>query len=220
MIIYKYNETLEIVNINKYTTGGGMSHLKAGHVEFSQEVSIFRSLYTCIVRFCVLHLTFRPVLEGWGYDRFIPLPLLDNHELVIFGMEYPSIAVRWSPSSSIISSSCCEDPLLEFSSWDTSRLSCQHWRDISSNRIGKKTPELYKVLTFVFCLFELGVHLFLKLRLFWRFRCSVSKFSSNPESFLFKASLRKSLKWKKMNGWRKKINNSKLALLKNNPFTI
>lgn len=64
MIIYKYNETLEIVNINKYTTGGGMSHLKAGHVEFSQEVSIFRSLYTCIVRFCVLHLTFRPVLEG------------------------------------------------------------------------------------------------------------------------------------------------------------
>lgn len=71
----------------------------------------------------------------------------------------------------------------------------------------KKNPELYKVLTFVFCLFELGVHLFLILRLFWRFRCSVSKFSSNPESFLFKASLRKSLKWKKMNGWRKKINN-------------
>lgn len=125
---------------------GGMSHLMAGHVEFSQEVSIFISLYTCIVRFCVLHLTFRPVLEGWGYDRFIPLPLLDNHELVIFGMEYPSIAVRWSPSSSIISTctSCCEDPLLEFSSWDTSRLSCQHWRDISSNRILKKTQNFTK----------------------------------------------------------------------------
>lgn len=117
-----------------------MSHLMAGHVEFSQEVSIFISLYTCIVRFCVLHLTFRPVLEGWGSDRFISLPLLDNHEL-IFGMEYPSIAVRWSPSSSIISTSCCEDPLLEFSSWDTSRLSCQHWRDISSNRIEKKNPQ-------------------------------------------------------------------------------
>lgn len=195
MIIYKYNETLEIVNINKCTTGGGMSHLMADHVEFSQEVSIFISLYTCIVRFCVLHLTFRPVLEGlggWGSDRFISLPLLDNHELVIFGMEYPSIPVRWSPSSSIISTSCCEDPLLEFFSWDTSRLSCQHWRDISSNRI-EKNPELYKVLSFVFCLFELGVHLFLKLRLFWRFRCSVPKFSSNPESFLFKASLSKSL---------------------------
>lgn len=206
MIIYKYNETLEIVNINKYTTGGGMSHLPCrifpGSFHFLKSLHMLSSFLRVTFNFSASSRG----LDGWGSDQFISLPLLDNHELVIFGMEYPSIAVRWSPSSSIISTSCCEDPLLEFSSWDTSRLSCQHWRDISSNRI-EKNPELYKVLSFVFCLFELGLHLFLKLRLFWRFRCSVSKFSSNPESFLIKASLSKSLKWKKMNGWRKKINN-------------
>lgn len=139
-------------------------------------------------------------LDGWGSDQFISLPLLDNHELVIFGMEYPSIAVRWSPSSSIISTSCCEDPLLEFSSWDTSRLSCQHWRDIFSafendclqstifslNRIEK--TELYKVLFFVFYLFELGSVFFLN--------CVCSPLTCK------RVCLR--LTWAE---WRKKINN-------------
>lgn len=34
MIIYKYNEILEIVNINKYIIGCGMFYLKVGYVEF------------------------------------------------------------------------------------------------------------------------------------------------------------------------------------------
>lgn len=170
-----------------------MSHLMAGHVEFSQEVSIFISLYTCIVRFCVLHLTFRPVLEGWGSDRFISLPLLDNHEL-IFGMEYPSIAVRWSPSSSIISTSCCEDPLLEFSSWDTSRLSCQHWRDISSNRIEKKNPRTLQ--SFIFRLLFIWTRgaSFSQTAFVLKVPLQCFKVLLYPGTFLFKASLRKSLK--------------------------
>lgn len=71
----------------------------------------------------------------------------------------------------------------------------------------KKILEFYKVLIFVFCLFEFGVYFFLILCLFWRFCCSVFKFFFNLESFLFKVFFRKLLKWKKMNGWRKKINN-------------
>lgn len=121
----------------------------------------------------------------------------------------PQYPVSWSPSSSIISTSCWED-LLEYSSWDTSRLSCQHWRDnfsafandclqstiFSLNRIEK--TELYKVLFFVFYLFELGSVFFLNCVCF---EGSAAGLQSSP---LTRKRVCSRLTWAE---WRKKINN-------------
>lgn len=104
----------------------------------------------------------------------------------------PQYPVSWSPSSSIISTSCWED-LLEYSSWDTSRLSCQQWRDNFSafendclqstinHLLFEQNWKNRTLQSFIFRLLFIWTRecFFFKLRLFWRFLCRVPKFSSN-----------------------------------------